>query len=129
MSRRKVERADLRKLAIGDMKTPVIVHGTEITAPVVGVDFGRRIEPVINPWFCKVRTLRGVTLFDSSNNEKVITHEFAGRFSELITENMFIEYRGIYYKVVLIEDFEESEAFTVCLCTERGNKDREVNAV
>ena len=127
MSVRKVQHAKLRKLSIGDMKTPVIVHSTDITAPSVGVDFGREITPLIDPYFVKVTTLRGVTIFDGSNIEQFVTHEFAGRFDERIDEKMFIEHAGKYYRIENVEEYEEDQMYTVLLCTERGEKDLEVN--
>ena len=120
MSQREIQRAKLRKLSIGEMRNPVIVHGTSITVPSVGVDFGRDIEPLINPWMCKITTLRGVTIFDSSNIETVVTHEFAGRFDPLITENIFIQHNDKYYRVVTVEDYEDRHEYSILLCTERG---------
>ena len=127
MSRREVKRARLRKLAIGDMRTPVVVHSTRITAPSAGVDFGRNIQPAISDYYCKVTTLRGVTIFDSSNVEQVVTHEFAGRYDERITENMFIEHEGQYYRVVTVEDYEDRHEYSVLLCTLRGPLTDKVN--
>ena len=124
---RQVQTARLRKIPIGDMKTPVVVHSTDITAPTVGVDFGREITPLIEPWFCKVTTLRGVTVFDGSNIEQFVTHEFAGRFDDRIDEKMFIELSGKYYRIENVEVYEETQMYTVLLCTERGDKNLEVN--
>lgn len=127
MSGRQLQRARLRKVPIGDMKTPVIVHQAEILAPTVGVDMGRSITKIIEPWWCKVTTVSGVTMFDSSNIEQVITHDFQGRFDDRISESMVIELKGEYYRVVSVEDMEERNQFLRLRCTVRGMISKEVN--
>ena len=126
-SRREPKRARLRKVPVGDKKTPVLVCRASITAPTVGVDFGRDINIVINPWFCKITTVEGVTRFDSSNIEQVVTHEFAGRYDERIDESMVISHSGKYFRVISIENYDDRGQFSVLLCTERGDFNKPVN--
>ena len=127
MSGRQLQRARLRTIPTGDMKTPVIIHQAEIMAPSVGVDFGRKITEIVKPWWCKITTVSGVTMFDSSNIEQVITHDFSGRYHPDIDKDMVIEYDGEYYKIIGSEDLEERQQFMRLRCTVRGSINKEVN--
>lgn len=127
MSGRQLQRARRRKVPIGDMRTPVIIHKAEIMAPNVGVDFGRKITPVVEPWWCKVTTVTGVYMFDSSNVEQIITHDFQGRFHPDVDRDMVIEQGGEYYKIISAEDMEERHEFLRLRCTVRGAISQEVN--
>lgn len=127
MSGRQLQRARLRKVPIGDMRTPVKIHQAQILAPTAGVDMGREIAPVVEPWFCKVTTVTGVTLFDSSNIEQIITHDFQGRFNQDISRDMVIEHKGNYFRIISAENFEDKDQFMRLRCTERGAIAKEVN--
>lgn len=127
MSGRQLQRARLRKVPVGDMRTPVTIHRAEILAPTAGVDLGRRMTTVIEPWFCKVTTPTGVYAFDSSNIEQIITHDFQGRFADGVDRDMVIEWDGEYYKIISVEDFEERHEFLRLRCTVRGSIAKEVN--
>lgn len=127
MSSRQLQRARLRRVPVGDMRTPVIIHKAAILAPTAGVDMGRKIAPVVSPWWCKVTTVTGVFVFDSSNIEQVITHDFQGRYTPDISRDMIIESEGNYYKIVSVEDMEERHEFLRLRCTERGSIAKEVN--
>lgn len=127
MSGRQLQRARLRKVSVGDMRTPVIIHQASILAPSAGVDMGRSFTVVVEPWFCKVTTPTGVYAFDSSNIEQIITHDFQGRFHADVDRDMVIEHNGEYYKIISVEDFEERHEFLRLRCTVRGSIAKEVN--
>ena len=127
MSERQLQRARFRKVPVGDMRTPVIIHQAEILAPTVGVDLGRTITNIIEPWWCKVTTVSGVYIFDSSNIEQVITHDFQGRYQSGIDRDMVIEWSGEYYKIISVENFENRNEFLRLRCTIRGAISSEVN--
>lgn len=127
MSGRELKRARLRKVPVGDMRTPVIIHQAEILAPTAGVDMGRSLTSVIDPWFCKVTTPTGVYAFDSSNIEQIITHDFQGRYQSGIDRDMVIEYENEYYIIISVEDFEQRHEFLRLRCTIRGAIAQEVN--
>ncbi len=120
MSSRQLQRARLRKVPVGDMRTPVIIHQAQILAPIAGVDLGRKITAVVEPWFCKVTTPTGVYAFDSSNIEQIITHDFQGRFVDSVDRDMVIEWNSEYYRIISVEDFEERHEFLRLRCTVRG---------
>lgn len=127
MSGRELQRARLRKVPVGDMRTPVIIHQAEILAPTAGVDLGRSVTAVIDPWWCKVMTVNGVYIFDSSNVEQQITHDFQGRYTSGIDRDMVIEYAGEYYKIISVEDMENRNEFLRLRCVIRGAVSQGVN--
>lgn len=126
MSMRQAQRGRLRHVPVGDCKTPVLIHRANITAPVAGVDFGRDMQDA-KQWWCKVTTITGVTAFDSSNIEQVITHDFQGRFIPGIDRDMVIEHGGEYYLIITTENWEERGQFMRLRCTVRGAIATEVN--
>lgn len=127
MSSRQLLRRPLRKVTVGDMRTPVTVHQAEILAPTAGVDLGRSFTAVLEPWWCKVTTVTGVYIFDSSNVEQQITHDFQGRYTDGIDRDMVIEWDSEYYKIISVENLEERDEFLRLRCTIRGSIAKEVN--
>lgn len=127
MSKRELQRARLRKVPVGDMRTPVIIYQAEVLAPTAGVDMSRSLTSFIDPWWCKVTTPTGVYAFDSSNVEQIITHDFQGRYTEGIDRDMVIEWDGEYYRIITVENFEKRDLFLRLRCTVRGAITSEVN--
>ena len=127
MSRRKVLTKPLRKIALGDMNTPVKLLIGRLGAPFHSINIDRENVVVLDPWFCKVETVSGLTLFGQSNVEEIITHRFTGRFLEGVTTDNMIEYQNAIHRIVTIENFEQRDQYLVLNCTARGPASVEVN--
>lgn len=77
-----------------------------------------------------IETLRGITKFDNTNTERVVTHRFTVRFRGDIsnsTSEKFLEFNNRYFKCVTVENKDEANEFLVFDCYERGSKLNKVN--
>ena len=126
MSRR-IKKKPLRKLAIGDMNTPVKLLLSTLGAPFDSIHIKRENDVVIDPWFCSVQTISGLTLFGQSNVEEVITHRLSGRYVEGITIDHMVNHAGTLHRIVTMENYEDRNEYLVLNCTSRGPEDVPVN--
>lgn len=126
MSVRKIKRRSLRKIPIGDMRTPVgIYHSSLLTSD--DIDPIRNLDAVLDPWFCSVETIHGETMFGESNVEEVVTHIFQGRYLKSITVDHVIVYDNRLFRIITTENFEERDEYLRLVCTERGRLSWRVN--
>lgn len=119
MSVRTINRRPLRKISIGDMRTPAGLYLAVLTASMT-VDPVREFKSIQDPWFCSVRTVSGITAFGDSNVEEVVTHIFEGRFIEGTSDDHFIKHDGRFFRIITVEDLDERKEFMQLKCTERG---------
>lgn len=126
MSKRKIERRPLKKISIGDMRTPVgIYHASLVTSN--GVDPVRKLDAVIEPWFCSVETINGEIMFGESNIEEAVTHVFKGRYLESITVDHMVAYDGRLFRIINTNNYEARDEYLELVCSERGSSNLRVN--
>lgn len=126
MTNRKIQRRPLRKVSIGDMRTPIGIYNSTLMSKN-SVDPIRHLEVVIDPWFCSVHTIHGSTMFGESNVEEVITHIFDGRYIDSITVDHMVVYDSRLLRIISTENWEERGEYLRLVCTERGLAKLRVN--
>lgn len=74
-----------------------------------------------------VKTLDGVTVFDSTNTERVATHRICLLFLAGITSEKWVKFGTTRIKVLTVENFCEEDECLKLMCTERGEESQVVN--
>jgi len=74
-----------------------------------------------------VKTVSGVTAFDSTNTETVITHRLCVVYNAAITAEKWIKLNTKRIRIVSVENCCEEDETMILLCTERGKEDSVVN--
>jgi hypothetical protein len=76
-----------------------------------------------------IKTLRGVSVFDSTNIERVATHEMRLNWRADIGAEQWVKRDGVTkrIKILTAENCCENDAVLVLMCTERGEDSQVVN--
>jgi head-tail adaptor len=75
-----------------------------------------------------VRTVQGVTVFDSTNTETAATHRLCLRYRADLTAENYVLVKGTKrLKILSVENACENDQVLVLLCTERGDDTLGVN--
>ena len=74
-----------------------------------------------------VKTLTGVTVFDSTNTETVATHEMKVEFIAGVAAEQWILFKGKRIRILTAENCAENDAILILMCTERGLDSKVVN--
>lgn len=74
-----------------------------------------------------VETVAGKTMFDKSNIERVVTHNFYIRFIVNITFENWIKYKSQYFDILNVENFGERNSFYKLTTAIRGDDTKPVN--
>lgn len=91
---------------------------------------GGSTEVFSNPVPARVtmKTIRGVSVFDSTNTERVATHEICLYFIAGITSEKWIRYGTKLLKILTVENICEGDKRLRLMCTERGEDSKVVNS-
>ena len=115
-----------RKLCAGDLRNIITLQNRSITAPNSGVDFGESFSGDIDVW-AACETKNGVSIFDETNVEKVVTHVFGIRYDSGITAETWILFEGRRLDIFNVEDLDERHEWMILTCGERGDESKSVN--
>ena len=74
-----------------------------------------------------VKTVRGVSVFDSTNTERVATHEICLEYVAGLTAEMWVQLGTKYIKILTVENCCENDEQMILMCTERGEDSKVVN--
>ena len=74
-----------------------------------------------------VRTVSGVSVFDDTNTETVVTHKIRIGFNSAITSEKWIELGSKRIRIIAVENCEEKDEVMILMCTERGLDSKVVN--
>lgn len=74
-----------------------------------------------------VKTVSGVSVFDSTNTERVVTHKFVLNFRADITAENWILLGAKRIKILTVENCAEQNKVLILMCTERGEDSKVVN--
>ena len=74
-----------------------------------------------------VKTLRGKSVFDDTNTERVATHELCIPYMAGITSENWVKIGTRRVKVLTVEDCCEKQEVLKLMCTERGEDSKIVN--
>lgn len=117
--------AEHRKVCIGDMRWLIDIYNPVIVPPDITngeIDYTVTKEPETTVW-SMVKTFPNLAVFDSMNTETTISHDFYIRFRTDITPEKNIRYpagTGLYYNIVLVENFENRNEFLRLRCNLKG---------
>ena len=90
----------------GDLKYRITLKNRSLDAPRDNVDFDEDFSDEVTVW-AGIKTVNGKTIFDDTNTERDISHEFIIRFREGISNKTWIEYNGDNYDIVKAENVNE----------------------
>lgn len=74
-----------------------------------------------------VKTVRGVSVFDDTNTERVATHEVCLEYVAGVTAEMWVKLDTKYIKILTVENCCEKDEVLKLMCTERGEDSKVVN--
>ncbi len=79
--------------------------------------------------FANIETKKGVTIFDSSNRERNITHFVYIRHTPDVDIDTWVRFNDENYDVVDVENLDERSEFLLLRCAKRGTDTLETNRV
>jgi head-tail adaptor len=115
-----------RKVCIGNLDRIVKVNSRVIKAPVSDVDYSEVFTEIIE-MHANIETVSGVTIFDSTNTERDITHFIYIRFFTGITPENWLIFNNEYYDIFDQQNLEERDEFFLLKCNKRGSVTKPVN--
>lgn len=116
-----------RKVCTGDMKDLITLQNRAIQGITTSdVDFTENFTEAAVVW-SMIETVQGVTVFDTSNTEIVITHKFYVRYDPTVTSETWIEFDNRKFDIVTVTNLDERKDYLLLQCRERGDKDQPVN--
>lgn len=74
-----------------------------------------------------VKTVSGVSVFDSTNTERVVTHKLVLNFRDDITAENWLLLGTKRIKILTTENCAEQDLVLILMCTERGEDSKVVN--
>jgi len=87
---KKIKRQE-KRVCSGSLNRRIIIYVRSITAPLAeSVDYGENLTQPITTW-AMIETVNGVTTFDNSNIERIITHNIYIRYRPDITFENWLE--------------------------------------
>ncbi len=121
-----------RKYCAGDLRERITLEDRDIQPPF-DTNFTESFSnPTIIP--AAVKTISGgglsgagVTVFDSSNIEQVVTHDFIIRFRVGVTQEKWIRWRNERYNILVVENVDGRNEWLRMRTTVRGDDTLEVN--
>lgn len=122
---KKIGRPD-KSLCIGDLKKLIEIKYRSILPPAQDVDFGEEFADSIITR-ASIETVSGVTVFDNTNVETVVTHKFYIRFHPTLTFEDWIRYNDTYYDIIRVENVNQENRFLVIFANLRGTVTKPVN--
>lgn len=116
------------KICSGDMDRQILVETRSITPPPDDntVDYDETFVSFQSFW-AMIETVKGETVFDSSNVERVVTHKFYVRFVPDLTFEKWVKYNQEKYRIVDVQNFNERNEFYLLRCSLRGDENLGVN--
>ncbi len=116
-----------QKVCLGDMKDQITLQNRDIKGITdVDVDFTEAFSEKAIVW-SMIETVQGVTTFDTSNTEIVITHKIYVRFDPTVTSETWIELDNRKFDIVTVTNLDERKEFQLLMCRERGSNTQPVN--
>ncbi|MDH3325169.1 MAG: phage head closure protein [Gammaproteobacteria bacterium] len=116
-----------RKISIGDLNRRITLQGRSIKGLSDTVDFSETFTDKPVDVDAKVETVNGKTMFDGTNIERVITHNFYIRYDETVTSETWIKYKSKNFNIVATENFDERDEYLKLPAYERGPSNNPVN--
>lgn len=115
------------KVCIGSMRHKIKINVRTLTPPTDnGVDFSETLSEA-KEVRSALETSKGIEVFDGTNLIGVATHLFYIRALTGQTSESWLEFKGSYYRILDVQDFQEAGRFQVLRCVVRGDTSKPVN--
>jgi len=120
-----VIRIKKRKFCVGDLRERITLQNRDIQAPG-DINFTEKFSgPLVVS--AAVKTLAGITVFDSTNVERIATHDFIIRFQSGITQEKWILWKSERYDILVVENLEGRNQWLKLRSAVRGTDTLVVN--
>lgn len=127
MPRYLTKKKRLIKIEAGSMNSRITVFLRELRSPSGGdYKYQEVFTPRLDVW-AFIDTVHGITVFDDTNTERVISHDFYIRYMPNITFQNWLEYKHSRYKIFHVENYGLENKFYLLRCALTGDKDKEVS--
>lgn len=81
----------------------------------------------VDPVRTIIKTVHGVSVFDSTNTERVATHKLCLEYQAGVTAEMWVKFGSKRIKILTVENCCEEDEVLILMCTERGDDSKVVN--
>lgn len=115
------------RVCIGSLNQQIELYSRAITAPNANTTHYTETFTTVKTVWAMIETLPNVTIFDSSNVERTISHDFYIRFRANINAQNWIKYKGNYYDIVHVENYQERNQFLLLRSNVRGDATKPAN--
>jgi len=123
----KVTQRTHKRVCIGSLNRKIEIHVRSIKAPAKGsVDFSDKYTLKKKVW-AMIETVSGETMFNASNIETVVTHQFYIRYIPDVDIVDVIVYGGLRYTLVNVENLNNENYFLLIKASDRGDSDLPAN--
>lgn len=123
----------IKRVCTGSLNRQISLFTRSIVTPDgITVDVDENLTLLKKVW-AMIETTRGVTLFDSSNVERDISHRIYIRYIEALTAEIWVLLPSVtggidnLIDVVRLENLEEGNRFMLLSCAIRGDDSKKVN--
>ncbi len=117
-----------KRVCIGALNRRIEVKVRTLTATADDdVDYTEVFTALKTVW-AMVETVSGKTMFDSSNVERIVTHNFYIRFISGVTSESWVKYKDQYFDILNVENLNEEDTFYKLVCAIRGDTTKPVNS-
>ncbi len=115
------------RICIGSLNQRIVIKTRQLTPNSDNdVDYDEIFTELKTVW-AMVETVSGKTMFDKSNVERDVTHNFYIRYITGVTVEEWIQYKDQYFDLLGVENFGEEDSFYKITVAIRGDKDKPVN--
>lgn len=120
-------RRTLTKVCTGSLNKRIQIQTRHIKPPIGdSVDYTEEFTNIITVW-AMLETVTGITIFDDTNVEQIVTHDFYIRYIPNVTFEKWILFDEQYYDIIRVENFQENNLYCLIRTNVRGRKEIPVN--
>jgi head-tail adaptor len=102
-----------KKVDVGSLNSRITIQTRVIQFPQTNTNYSMQfsdLTPTAELWSC-MESVDGVSIFDSANIERNISHIFYIRYIAGITFLNWINYKGNYYRIYKVENLQNEQKF------------------
>jgi SPP1 family predicted phage head-tail adaptor len=123
------DKLKIKTACMGDMRHKVFLYTRSIQAPDFNeMDFDESLTLFKTVW-ASIDNLRQEQIFDETNTLSQPTHRFRIRYIPGLTTEFWLKFRGNYYRILDVQNYQERNLFMQLDCCIRGSEDKPVNLV
>ncbi len=119
-----------RDVCIGDMDNLIDIDTRNIDSAIDDdLEFDDSFTATHVNVAALIETVKGITVFDSANIERVVTHWFYIRFIPGVDINQWILFDSRLFDTLNTENLDERKDFLLLQCSERGDEALAANRI